>query len=230
MSTAPKRFMPQASPRPGVLKTLGILNIVFAALGTFCISSGTVMMYAAANSPRPEPVTVQVKVPGNQAPAPGVPMTAGFDPFIGMRDRNFIRFSIIDSTVGLIMAALMFVTGIGMINRRRWGARGWGYIAWVRIASAVLVWGYFIVAVAPSYSESMAKGVSSMIAGQGAPAGRLPPVALLTQVYMITNMVVAIMAMVITSIYPAISLWLLSRPGVKAAIIDQRPSLEQELP
>jgi uncharacterized membrane-anchored protein YitT (DUF2179 family) len=230
MSNVSPQHSPGVYPRPGVLKTLGILNIVFAVLGAFCIGTSALVMFAVLRTPAPEPVKEEIKIQEVKVPGPGTPIVASFDPFTGMRDKNFIRFSIVDNVVGLIFGGLMFATGIGMINLKRWGARGWGYLAWVRIVSVVVIWGYFIVGVVPGYSEAMARNILSQMASQGAPANRLPPVAFLSQIYSITFLVGAIMAMLITSIYPAISIWLLSRPGVKAAIIDQRPFLEHELP
>jgi hypothetical protein len=63
---------------------------------------------------------------------------------------------------------------------------------------------------------------------QGVPAGRVP-VDQLTLVYSVMNLIMAVMAILITSTYPAISIWLLSKPGVKAAIVD-KPAQELELP
>ena len=43
------------------------------------------------------------------------------------------------------------------------------------------------------------------------------------------NLIVAVSIIILGSIYPAISLWVLSRPGVKAALVD-KPVTEPELP
>jgi hypothetical protein len=202
---SPARFI---HTRPGVVKTLGICNIVFATLGALYVGWSVLVIYAISNSPAPQKV-VQVEVKAGQAPGPGVPLLAGFDPFMGMRDKNYLRFSIVDDAVNLIISSLMFATGIGLLNLKRWAARGWGVLAWIRIGSAVLLWGYYIVGVAPGFSENMAKEVSNMIAAQGNVGGAPPPVAFLTMVYSVMN---------------------LSRPGVKAALADNTPALERELP
>jgi hypothetical protein len=258
MSMLPEPPPSYANPRPGVLKTLGILNIVFAILGLMCIGWSSMLSYIASSlhsvktvakveikeeaDPKPgveAKIEVESKAktetkdeaePKVQAkPSPGVPMAAGFNPLMGFEDKNFVRFNYFDNGVGLILNILMFATGIGLINLRRWGARGWGYVAWIRIVSVFAIWSYFIVGVAPGLSETTAKDVLAQLASQGMAANRLPPLAFMTQVYSITYLIVAVGAMLFASIYPAISLWLLSRPGVKAAIVD-KPTLEQELP
>jgi hypothetical protein len=48
----------------------------------------------------------------------------------------------------------------------------------------------------------------------------------LTWVYSIMYLIMAVGAMLVSSLYPAISLWLLSRPGVKAALVD-KPATEE---
>ena len=121
-------------------------------------------------------------------------------------------------------------TGIGLLNLRRWGARWWTYVAWLKIALPCLLWAYYIVAVAPTFSENMAKNVITIFQQQNVGArARLPTLGDLTRIYSIMNSIVAVAAIVVSSIYPAISLWLLSRPGVKAAIVD-KPLTEPELP
>jgi hypothetical protein len=244
-----------AVPRPGVLTTLGICNIVFSILGFLCIGWSTMMVYVASQTtppsveakvevstapvmpPVPEPTSGPAPSPASApsptptptpAPTAGSPMVATFNPFMGMQDRSFIRFSMAENGVGLIVDGLMLATGIGLLNRRRWAARGWGYLAWFRIVSVFLLWGYYIVAVAPAYSANLAKMVAGQMTSQGVPAGRIP-VDQLTRVYSVMNLIIAVMMMLITSIYPAISIWLLSKPGVKAAIVD-KPAQELELP
>lgn len=220
---------PFARPRPGVLKTLGILNIVFAILSMMCIGWSYMMFYAfSAGAPAKIEVKVDAKAPG--AKTGGTPMIGAFNPFVGMSDPKFIAFGYVENGVSLLINGLMFATGIALINLRRWGAVWWSRLAWLRIVTVFFLWGYYIVAVAPGFSESMAKEVAAQFAAQGLPPNRIPPVADLTRIYSIMNLIIALGAIVVASIYPAISIWLLSRPGVKAAIVDKNPAtLEPKL-
>ena len=218
------------NPRPGVLKTLGICNIIFSVLGVLCIG-WSLMMYLAIAAASPPKAEVKVATPTTPTPAKGagVPMVASFNPFMGFEDENFRRFSIVENGWSLLVNSLMFATGIGLVNRKGWAVRGWKALAWVRIVSVVLIWGIYIVAVAPGFSETMARDVAAQFAAQGLPANRVPQVSALMRIYSIMNLILALGAMVVTSIYPAISIWLLGRPGVRAAIID-KPAPELELP
>jgi hypothetical protein len=232
MSTSTDQLQPGVHPRPGVLKTLGICNIVFSVLGGLCILWSVYFLIAMAAirvSPQPVQFQVQVKAQAQQAPKAGVPVTATFNPFMGMNDPSLIRFSYVENGASILLNLLMFVTGIGLLNSKRWAARWWTVGACAKIAVVVVLWSYYIVAVAPTFSANMARYAEQMLAQQPAGRGGAPNVAFLTRVYQIMNLIVAVGTMLIASIYPAISLWLLSRPGVKAAIVD-KPATEPELP
>ena len=148
-------------------------------------------------------------------------MSAAFNPLMGMDDKNFVRFSLVENGVGVLVSGLMFATGIGLLNLRPWGAKWWGILAWFRLVFIFVSWSYYIVGVSPGFSAHMAQSVNAMFAAQGLPQGRAPSVADLTRVYSIMNLIIAVVAIVVSSLYPAISLWLLSRPGVKAAVIHE---------
>jgi flagellar biosynthesis protein FlhB len=123
----------------------------------------------------------------------------------------------------------MFATGIGLINRKAWGARWWAWGAWAKIARLVLIWAVFIVAVAPKLAEIMARTVLVTLQRQNLPANRLPPLPDLIRIYSIMFLGTGVAMIFLGAIYPAISLWVLSRPGVKAALVEKPPT-EPELP
>lgn len=222
MSTASDLSSVPINPRPGVVKTLGICNIVFSALLSACMLSSTFWLFALSVQP-PQP-----KVQVTTAPQPGNQVMVAFNPFMGMDDPRFLRFCYIDVGTGVIINGIMFATGIGLINLRGWAARWWTVLAWTKIVRLTLLWGYFIVGVTPSLSANMAKAAMSMLQ-QGMVRGRGPTVADLTRIYSITNLVLAVSMIALGSIYPAISLWVLSRPGAQAALID-KSAQETELP
>jgi hypothetical protein len=226
MSTDSDRPDPPVSPRPGVVKTLGVCNVVFSVLTGLCLFSSTTYLYVAMRNPARVTVAVNQAGPATQ---PGARPMVTFNPFMGMDDPRFLQFCLIDAGTGVILNGLMFATGIGLLNLKGWGARWWAYLAGIKIARLVLLWGFYIVAVAPSLSENMARSVVAMFQQQGVGRGRMIPVGELTRVYSIMNLIVAVGIIVFGSIYPAVSLWLLGRPGVKAALVD-KPSTERELP
>jgi hypothetical protein len=227
MSTEDAPIKPPVRPRPGVLTALGVCNIVFSVLSGLCMLSSMYFLFAMmASNQAAQQAQVKVEVKASAPPGSAGPIIA-FNPFVGMNDTNFVRFSYVENGTSLITSGLMFATGIGLINRKRWGARWWTYGAWLKIALPCLLWSYYIVAVAPGFSESMAKNVATMIQQQPGVRGKSINVGDLTRVYSIMNLIVAVGMMLGSSLYPAISLWLLSRPGVKAALVD-KPTTEPE--
>ena len=228
---APELPSVHPNPRPGVLTTLGILNIIFPLLsGAGILFSVFFLIAASTVSPKGGGPKVEVKVvAATPGPATGVPISAGFNPFMGMEDKNFVRWSIVENGANLLANLFMFATGIGLLNRKRWAFRWWGYLAWIKIVLAVVLWGIYIVVITPGLSEAMARNVMGMFAQQGLPANKLPNMAFLTRIYAIFNLIMALGAIVVSTIYPAISLWLMAKPEVKAAIIDP-PVMEPELP
>ncbi len=221
MSQAPSPDHPNVRPRPGALKALGILNIVFAMVGLACVASSAFWLFAATASggPRGE---ITIPVQGTAAPTAGGPMfkSIAFDPFMGMDDKQFLRFCVASNGIDLLTNGLMFATGIGLLNCRKWAARWWTLGAWAKIALALGVWAYYIVAVAPGFSEVMARNVVAMFTKRGLTPGRGPTMADLTRVYSIMNLILALTMMAAGSLYPAVSIWALGRPRLKAALVD----------
>ena len=229
MSTDPDTIVPHVNTRPGIVQTLGVFNIVFSLLTLLCLSSTTLWaVLFLKNVPPEQRVTVPVDPQAQPVPPGSKPMIA-YNPFMGMNDPTFLKFSYVDAGTGILLNGLMFATGIGLVNRKRWGARWWAYLAWTKILRLFVLWSVYIVAVAPSLSENMARNVVVMIQQQGVARAKLPPVGDLTRVYSIMNLIVAVSIMLFGSIYPATSLWVMSRPGFKAALVG-KPAKEPEFP
>jgi hypothetical protein len=126
----------------------------------------------------------------------------------------------------------MFVTGIGLINRRRWGAQTWRTVAWIKIARLVLLWGFFAITVAPVVSDGMTKGLLAVLEAQRTATTKMPTPAQIAQIGMTYTVMLAVMALMMMglgSIYPAVSLWILGRRGVRAALIGgEKPTSRSE--
>lgn len=234
-SIAHKRPVPPVRRRPGIVKGLGIANIVFSVLGMFSVLS-TLWMVAATSMMKAPPraemkIEVVIKAPASAATAPpaGKRTVPFFNPFIGMDDVYFLRYSVAHLATEVPLVALMFATGIGLLNLKGWAGRWWFWLSWASILRAVLLGGYFIVAVTPSMSESMAKSVHAMFQQQGLAAARIPPIQDLMRIYSIMLLVGGLLIIFCYSIYPVISILLLGRPGVKAALAEKPAATEVEL-
>jgi hypothetical protein len=140
-----------------------------------------------------------------------------------MEDPKVFRFTLVDVVTGGVLNFMMLASGIGLINVRRWGARLWTWTAWIKLVRLVLLWGFYIIAVTPSFSESMARSALAMMPKMGARGA--PTLGDLTRVYATMNLVVAVFMMVFGAIYPILSLWMLGRPGVRVAL--EREALKE---
>ena len=75
----------------------------------------------------------------------------------------------------------------------------------------------------------MAKAVIEMFQAQGMPPGRVPPIQEFTRIYSIMCLIGGACMVVFPSIYPTISIWLLSRPSVQRALVGKNRSPEEHL-
>ena len=219
-----------AAPRPGLVKGLGIANIAIAAVliaGLFASVAWLigVSRFQEADGPSAGagPVVELANTSGAASPK-GAAAQVAFHPMMGMNEPGFLRFMVLDIVTAMVLNVAMLASGIGLVNLRRWGASAWTWTAWIKIARLALVWGFFIVAVAPGFSESIARAAVSMFQGQQLPAARLPSVGDLTRVYSIGCLIGGVAMIGLGSIYPAASLWLLGRPGFRAALSGPGPA------
>jgi hypothetical protein len=97
----------------------------------------------------------------------------------------------------------------------------------------VLLYSFFALVVVPVLAQSMGKVAGEMMIQQQAAIGRPAPpgidAQMLTRIYYITYTAGAVAMIAIGSIYPAVSLWLLTRPGARAACDESRLPPGQEL-
>ena len=123
MSIDAEPSLAHVNPRPGILRGLGVANIVFAVLNGMCVFSMSFWYVLAWSAPQAKP---EVKVEAKTSPASrGVPMSMPFNPMMGMEDKNFVRFCLTENAVSFLTSGLMFACGIGLLNRSGWAARGW---------------------------------------------------------------------------------------------------------
>ncbi|WP_435006832.1 hypothetical protein P12x_004301 [Tundrisphaera lichenicola] len=214
MSPDSDQTSPGINPRPGVVKTLGITNIVLAVLTLVGVITEAMWLYVAIYS------GVAEIPPGTDSAVNSVGIT-----MIGMNNLNFIRFCAVDAMTALILNLAMLISGIGLINLRGWGSRLWSWTGWIKIVRLFLLWGFYLVVISPELSSDMAQSVVQLVRAGGGPPGRGPSIGDLTRAYSFMNLIVSVSIIVLGSIYPAFSLWVLSRPGMKAALVRD-PSKE----
>jgi hypothetical protein len=132
---------------------------------------------------------------------------------------------------GLTVNVMMLVAGIGLLRYREGGRRLGVWTAALKIARLVTVYSVFILAVVPPLAQGLGKMVGEMIAQQQAatrPGAAPPPVDMMVRMYVYTYSSIGVGMIVFGSIYPAVSLWLLTRPATRAACAA-KPGVPREL-
>ena len=193
-------------PRPGWAKALGIAHVVTATLATVAsLSSVAWLVIVLATPARP----------------------GGASLLMGMDHPRCLWFMLIEGLTGLIANALTFATGVALINLRAWGARAWDWLAPLKIARVVLIWGGFIVLVAPVMAQSAGEGVSSMIRQSAPGAKRGPTAAEMGLIYSWMFLAQGVGMIVLGSAYPAFAWWAARRRGIRAALVEGKPAADR---
>jgi hypothetical protein len=151
---------------------------------------------------------------------------------MGFTDPKVVAFAWVDLLTSLLLNVLMLAAGIGLVARRRWSPRLGVATASAKIVRLVLLYGFFALAIVPELSRRLARATAAMYAQQG--AGGMPSFAtstdFLTRTLMIEYSAFAAGMIVFGVIYPAASIWLLTRPGVREACAGGKPEMEPNEP
>jgi hypothetical protein len=139
----------------------------------------------------------------------------------GLTDRRLRAFVWAEFVSGLALNLLLLASGIGLVMRRLWGLKMALWVAALKPVRLGLVYGYFAVAIVPLVSQGIARFLVQTTAQQQQAMGRPMPPAVtaekLTRLFSVGFGSGAVAVILLGSVYPAISLWLLSRPGARAA-------------
>jgi hypothetical protein len=132
---------------------------------------------------------------------------------------QFVAYTLVDAGTGCLLNIAMLVAGIGLISLKEWARRLALWTAGIKIARLFGMYGFFIIVLAPQY----AKLWTDMFAEMGKQArGGIPPqqIAAITSTMTIMMASVAVAMIVLGSIYPAVSIYCLTRPDAKAACAE----------
>jgi hypothetical protein len=153
---------------------------------------------------------------------PAFPMAAAMDVNRAtMGDPTFIRYSWLDLLSGIALNVLMLASGIGLLTWRPWARTLGVWTAALKIVRLVLVYGFFILVIVPPYSRKLGKAVVEMM-GSVQPIGGAPPAPFMDSNFFVKTYTImysgfGLGVMTLGAVFPAIVLWLLTRPAVKSA-------------
>ncbi len=124
-----------------------------------------------------------------------------------------------DLLTSLVLNLMMLVAGIALVNRKPSGITLGLWTAGLKIIRLILIYSLFAIVVVPPLAQSMGKIAIQAMNAQvtGKPMPPSIDMAFLVRTYTIMYTVGAVGMIVVGSIYPIVSLWLLSRPGARAA-------------
>jgi hypothetical protein len=244
------------APNHRIPRVIGILNIVFAANLMVCgLCSGFYValmprylkaveaMQANAQPGTAVPAKDASATPGGPA-GPKGPMVQPVQNTIvmngpelqsmGFTDPRLRAFCWVESLSGIALNLIMLAAGIGLVSRRRW-APGLGVAtAGAKVVRLVALYSFFALAIVPDFARAQARIFLEVIQKQQAQQGGTMPAAftfeMLTKTNMIMYTVPAVGMILFGSIYPLVSIWLLTRPGVRAACADRKAPTEPDEP
>lgn len=122
-----------------------------------------------------------------------------------------------EALTGLALNLMMLASGIALVRRSRLGITLGLWTAGLKIARLVVLYSFVALVIIPPLSTNLGKFV---IVQQRAMGTQLPPnldAAFFAKTYTIMYTIMAVGMILFGSIYPAVCLWLLSRPGARAA-------------
>jgi hypothetical protein len=166
-------------------------------------------------------------------PAPEFPLA---DMTSFYHDSLLIRYGITDAATGVLLNALLFASGIGLLAARSWGRTLGVWVAALKIVRLVAIYGFLIAVVAPDVSEKMGHMMEKVMAQvqQQQQAAGAPPMPQVGQTfaafYGIAMSAGGVLMILFGSIYPIIMLWVLTRPKVKMACGETVPVPTAESP
>lgn len=155
----------------------------------------------------------------DERPAAGIPGMVDFNK-MGFDDPTVIGWTWAEVVSGLILNVMMMVSGVGLMNWKRWGWSLGVWTAWLKILRLIVVYALFIVLVVPPMSKALGDMVGEMMAQQQVgvgKAGGAPSADMFTKIYSVSYSAMGVGMILGGVIYPTILLWLLSKPGVKMA-------------
>ena len=153
---------------------------------------------------------------------PKAPMNPGMNlNALGYSDPRVQSYMWADVFTSILLNGMMLAAGIGLVTRKGWSIRLGLWTAGLKIVRLIAIYSYAALVVVPVIALGLGKfAMQQMTMTQQTMGKPLPPgfdTGMFVRIYTITYTVMAVGMVVVGSIYPIVSLWLLSRPGARAA-------------
>jgi hypothetical protein len=148
---------------------------------------------------------------------------------MGFDDPKFLAYYRFDLVSGLLLNVAMSVAGIGLLGKTRWGITLGLGTAGLKIVRLGVLYGYFALVLAPLLAERGAAMEAQLMAVRQPLTAQTALLELdpgpLVRVYAGLYPSIAVALLVLGSIYPAISLWVLNRARRKSMLEHTTPDV-----
>jgi hypothetical protein len=132
----------------------------------------------------------------------------------------------------ILLNLLMIISGVGLMALAEWARRMAIWVAWLKILRWVAMTVVTLMLVLPISLEKSQKAFRQVEAQAKAQSGGKAVfigISQMGRVMAIASAVFTVFEAVVASVYPALSLWFLSRPPTRAACLRETPSTEPPL-
>ena len=140
-----------------------------------------------------------------------------------MSDIRLAIYYLTEVISGMLINVLMVISGVGLQGLAEWGRRLALGVDWLKILRWLAMTIVTMVLIVPIVAEKMDKVFNQPGTAQKPSGGPVKtPIVGMGQLIAIFSAVAVVFSALVASIYPGISLWLLTRPPTRAACM-QRP-------
>jgi hypothetical protein len=142
------------------------------------------------------------------------------------KDKRVAIYFWLEVTAGIVLNVLMIIAGAGLLALRDWARRMGVWVASLKIVRWVAMTAVTLVLIVPIMLEKTRPIFTKVEAQIAAKAGPRPaPFSMsgLAQFTAIMSAVMTVVSAVVASVYPALSIWYLTRPRARAACLAHAP-------
>ena len=139
---------------------------------------------------------------------------------MGFDDPVVIGWSWVEIVTGLALNVMLIASGVGLMHWKPWARKLGLWTAGLKILRLVVLYTGFVILIVPPVAKNLGDMVGEMMNQQQAGLGRAggaPPKELFVRIYSVMYSVMGVGYMAVGSVYPAVLLWVLTRPGIASA-------------
>jgi hypothetical protein len=144
-------------------------------------------------------------------------------------DLRLAVYYIAELSAAIILNILMIISGAGLLAMADWARRLAVGVSWLKIVRWIVMTVVTLVLVLPITMDLTQKALARMDQQIKAQSGGRPlpvPLSALGPVQAIAGAAVTVFSAVVSSIYPALAIWFLTRPAARAACLRESVAKE----